>query len=437
MTRTLVSLSMAALCTLGPGVLVGQTLTLEEALTTAREHNARLAANRQMAEAAAGGVRISRSAYLPELRTSGNYSQYSGDVFFGRFVPPAPGQPPTDETPIGSFDSTQALLFTLSQTLYSGGGNAARLDASRIEQTIAEAEVGQLGVDLDYEVTEAYLQVVLADKAVEVAGNGVERTEQNLESVRRLREEEEALEVDVLAAQAQLAFDRHALHQAENDRALAILSLNRLLGRDPESPVETADVLGQTSDPISDEDALARAQANHPEIRKASLRVDLAAAGIKGARSHFRPKMSVDGLYSWLDNEMFFKGTYWGAGLNLSIPFARNVAEGRGSVAQAQARKSAAESLLDEASTAVQLLTRRALSEASEASRAVAVAEEGRRFHAEKYRVTSSAFTENLATFDDLLRENVELGRAELALYQAQYQARLAEAALRRLVAAP
>jgi len=97
----------------------------------------------------------------------------------------------------------------------------------------------------------------------------------------------------------------------------------------------------------------------------------------------------------------------------------------------------AAESALAETRSAVLLAARHALSEAQEANQAVAVAEQNQRYHQEKYRVTSSAFAESLATFDDLLDDHVELAEAELALYQAQYQARLKEAEARRLIGAP
>jgi outer membrane protein TolC len=419
---------------LSTGAAGGQALSLDDAIAAAREHNSRLEAGRQLAVAAEGEARSARGVFLPELSTGVNYSIYSGDVFFARFVPPVPGQPPVEETPIGPFDSTESVLFTLTQPIYSGGGNGAKLQASRVEKAIADQEVFSLENDLDFEVTQAYMQVLLASKSLETARNSVLRTEQNLASVRRLRQEEEALEVDVLAAQAQLASDQHGLLQAENDRSFAVLALNRLLGRDQSSDLQPADILGQTSELPQEEQALAQVRSSNPEILKAGLRIDLANAGIQGARSNYRPKVSLNGLFSWLDNEMFFKGTFWGAGLNIAIPFARAVTEGGGAMAQAKARKSAAESSLEETTSLVLLLARRAFSEASEANRAVEVAEQNRRYHEEKYRVTSSAFAESLATFDDLLEDHVELAEAELTLYQAQYQARLAEAEVRRLL---
>ena len=180
-----------------------------------------------------------------------------------------------------------------------------------------------------------------------------------------------------------------------------------------------------------------RVEATNAAIKKAGLQIELADAGIRGARSHYRPKLSVDGLYSWLDNEMFIKGNYWGVGLNVAIPFARDFKEGSGSLAQANARKEAAESGLEETKSAILLLARKALSDSAEANRAIEVAQENLRYHQEKYRVTSSAFDEKLSTFDDVLRDHVGLSGAELSVYQAQYQARLAEAAVRRLMAQP
>lgn len=424
----------AALGVLSADLVAGQRLTLEEAIAAVREQNHQLQAERQMAEAAANEVQVARGAFLPTLGTAVNYSSFSGDVFYARFVPATPGLPPVDSIDVGPFDTTQSVFLTLSQPLYAGGGNGAKFEASRVEKTIAEQEVGRLEDDLIFEVTQSYLQVLLATRSLEVARNSAQRTEQNLKSVRDLFAELEVLEVDVLAAQTQLAADQHSLLAAENDKKFAAFALNRLLGRDQLAPVEPVDILGQARDLGAEEEAIARAQANNPEILKAGLRVELAEAGIKGARSHYRPKLSLDGIYSWIDNETLLKGNLWSAALKVSIPFARDLTEGAGAVAQARAKKGAAESALRETTSAVVLLARHALSEVSEANRAVEVAEQSRRYHEEKYRVTSSAFTEGLKTFDDLLDNHVDLAGAELAVYQAQYHARLAEAEVRRLV---
>jgi outer membrane protein TolC len=417
---------------LASGIATAQSLSLDEAIATARQHNAKLEAGRQMAAAAAGQVRTSKGAFLPELGASANYSEYDGDVFFARFIPAIPGIPPP--TPIGDFDSNESLLVVLQQPLYAGGGNSAKLAASKVEEEIAERDVAQLDSELVFDVTRAYLQVLLADKSLEVARASVQRTEQNQSSVQRLRAEEEALEVDVLAVQTQLASDRHSLDAAENDRMLAAAALNRLLGRDQGAPVQPVDILGQPGNLGSEEEALARIEASNPEIQKAGLRVELADAGIKGARSYYHPKLRLDGLYSWVENELFFDGEFWGVGLEVSIPFLRAAKEGGGSVATARARKSAAMSSLEETKSLVSLGVRSAWSEATEANLAVAVAEQNRRYHQEKYRVTSSAFAESLKTFDDVLDDHVDLSEAELKLYQAQYQARLREAEARRLL---
>jgi outer membrane protein len=424
----------AVLGLLSADLLDAQRLTLEEAIASAREQNDRLQAERQMAEAAAGEVRFSRGAFLPTLGAAASYSQFSGDVFFARFVPAIPGVPPVDAVDVGDFDSTESLFLTFSQPIYAGGGNGAKLEASRVEQTIAEQDVSVIEDDLIFDVTQAYLQVLLADKALAVARNGAQRTEQNLKSVKDLFQEREALEVDVMAAETQLASDQHSLLAAENDKRFATLALNRLLGRDQDTAIEPVDILGQARELGAEAEALARAQANNPEILKAALRVKLADAGIKGARSHHHPKLGFAGIFSRIDNESLLKGNFWSAGLNLSIPFARDWAEGAGAVAEAEAKKRAAESALEETTSAVLLAARHALSEVSEAERLVEVAERSRKYHEEKYRVTSSAFTESLKTFDDLLDEHVDLSEAELALYQAQYKARLAEAEVRKLL---
>ena len=64
---------------------------------------------------------------------------------------------------------------------------------------------------------------------------------------------------------------------------------------------------------------------------------------------------------------------------------------------------------------------------------AVEVAHRALDYQREKQRVTASAFREQLATADQLMTEDAALAEAELELYGAQHQARLAEAELDRL----
>jgi outer membrane protein TolC len=56
------------------------------------------------------------------------------------------------------------------------------------------------------------------------------------------------------------------------------------------------------------------------------------------------------------------------------------------------------------------------------------------KYQVEYHRVTRSAFREQLATFSEVLDRRDDLSKAELALFSAHFEARMAEAELRRLI---
>lgn len=411
-------------------------LSPEEAVRMALDRSHLLAASGQAVAAAVAGERVAKAELLPELAATGFWADYQGDVYYARFINPAapgtanPQAPPTDA---GDFSSTQVGLVKLSQPLYSGGALRAGLEASRLEGRVAEQKLRQARLDLAYQVRAAYYGVLLADRAVEVARQSVERSEETVRAVEKRREAEEALAVEALGAGSQLARDRHGLVAAENEARFARLALNRLLGRPPDAVYVLNGKLEGELRPLDEEEAVRSALAS-PGVEEAKLRVSLAETQRKAARSHLKPKIALEAFYTWIDNETLLKGTQYGAVVNVSIPFAKDVAAGAGEKVRSAAQQKLAESSLEELLSVVELQARQAVRQTQEAYGAVEVLRQALAYQQEKYRVTASAFREKLATTEVMLEEHTALAEADLELDRALYQARLSEAQLLKVV---
>lgn len=428
-------LPIAALCAASGFAATEPELSPEEAVRIAQERSHRLAASGEAVAAAAAGERVAKSELLPELSATGFWADYDGDVYYARFINPAapgtlnPEAPPTDA---GDFSSTEVGLVKIHQPLYSGGALMAGLKASRLEHQLAEQKMSQARLDLAYEVKAAYYGVLLAERAVEVARQSVERSEETVRAVEKRRKAEEALTVEALGAESQLARDRHSLLAAENEARFARLALNRYLGRPPDAAYTLSATLEGTPRTL-DEDEAVRQALNAPGVEEAKLQVTLAEALQKAGRSHFKPKIALEAFYSWIDNETLFKGTQYGAYVTLSIPFAKDFAAGAGEKARTAARRKLAESSLEELLSVVELRARQAVRQAQEAYSAVEVFRQALAYQQEKHRVTASAFREKLATTEVLLEEHTALAEAELDLDRALLKARLSEAELSRV----
>ncbi len=415
-------------------------LSLDDARRIARGESFRLKAAEQATAAAAGGVRAARAELLPTLAAVATHVDYDGDVFYARFINPLqPGapNPAAEPTDVGEFSSSRAGVLKLNQPLYAGGALRSGVRASRLEQQIAEAEVEQQRLDLDFDVTRAYYDALLAARSVAVAGDSVRRSEESLEVVRRRRAEEEALEVEVLAAETQLARDRHRLRATEGDRRLALRALGRLLVLTDGQEVALSDPLEAPERHLDEEAVVRRALARHPALAGGELRLALAGEAVKAARAHYKPKLELEGYHAWIDSETFFEGTTFGFDLKVSIPFFRDAAAGRGAAAQAAAGRELEASRHHELGSRIRLLARRAVRAAEDAYGAVEVARKALDYQREKHRVTASAFREQLATADQLLAEQAALGEAELQLFAAHHAARLAEAEIDRVAPTP
>ncbi len=437
--RILSSTLLAVLLTALPAAAQTE-LSLDDARRIARGESFRLKAAEQAAEAAGAGVRLARAELLPSLSAVATAIDYDGDVFYTRFINPAqPGtpNPAAQPTDVGDFSSSRAGVLKLSQPLYAGGALLSGVRSSRIEQQIAEAGLQQQRLDLDFEVTKAYYDALLAARSIAVAADSVRRSEESLETVRRRRAEEEALKVEELAAETQLAGDRHRLRSAEANRRLTRLALEHLLVLADGREIRLSDPLEAPARRLDEEQAVSRALEHHPELAREELRLTLAGEAVKAARAHFKPKLELEGYHAWIDSETFFEGTTFGFDLKVSIPFFRDAAAGGGARARAAAGRELAASRHHELSSQVRLLARRAVRRLEDAYGAIEVARRGLEYQQEKHRVTTSAFREQLATADQLLTEQAALAEAELRLGGAHHAARLAEAELDRVAPEP
>ncbi len=409
-----------------------QGMTLAQAVAEAKSQSFVIRASTFGVEASESATLAARADYLPTLSLLGSASRYDGDILYNRFVGPPGLEAPA--IPAAPFDTTASGLLTLSQVLYAGGGIGARVDAQRTQTEMARDELESRTNQLGFDVTKAFYDVLLAERALDVARSSIERSQQNLTEVRGRRAEDEALEVDLLGAESRLAADQYELIKAQNRLELAHRAFNHRLAREASTPVQLSGDLADAAVSLDQSGVNERALANSHQIHQAELAVELADSMLRGAKSHFKPKLQLRAFYSYLDNEMFFNGSYWGGSIGFSIPFFQDVRAGKGAAAEAKARRALEESRLAEARSGVSIQIERSLQAVEEAETAVELAIKTLEYHRERYRVGNVAFREQLATFSDLLEDHASLRQAELDVLTAMHQARLAEAEVIRLI---
>jgi outer membrane protein TolC len=258
-------------------------LSIPDAVTRALQigDEARLAdAQTEVADAQ---VLSARATGLPQLRLNGNFSHVYENARAN-----AVGQ-------IFNQVNTYSLTANLSQQIFQGGRifagarAASRLrDAARLNQEETLARVS-------YDVQRSYLQVLFANRIVDIQSATHTSAQEHLAQVERFEAAGRAARYDVLRAKVQLANLEPQLIQARGDRDIATLELKRLTNIPLDQPI----VLTTTIDAATAEAIAASLEANdqgigdRPALRAAELTASARREGVRVARADFLPTISI------------------------------------------------------------------------------------------------------------------------------------------------
>jgi len=162
----------------------------------------------------------------------------------------------------------------------------------------ADAELEEMQTGLKIAITEAYLELLLAEKNYEIACTGYES----------ILAQKDRTEKEVLAGrlsyrslaeiEAQSATEKAAVARANGDRRTAALTLSRYLNLSPEEELKLApppdDSIPEPRPMPSSGDIL-RYLARHPRLRQAEAAREAGRAGLRKSRAAMLPDLTVSG----------------------------------------------------------------------------------------------------------------------------------------------
>ncbi len=298
-----------------PGFAFGQdttaagtaaTLSLQEALNTARANNPLYLQIVNNAVPARWGVRNAYGSLLPALTVAGGMSYTgAGQTNFGQ----------------GFTRATSAVIGS-SYT----AGLQWQLDGSRIlapglqksNQRATEEEISSQASGLKADVTIQYLSVLQATAQVAVARQQVVRNKNFLDLANaKYRVGQgtliEVRQAEVLKGQSDVQLLRNS--QTENE---AKLELFRIMGVTPSAPVES--VALTDSFPVQAPDyqldqLLDLASEQNPSLRALNARASAASAGVRSAKSAFLPSLTLRAGWSGFTQELTDKNLLLGQAL--------------------------------------------------------------------------------------------------------------------------
>ena len=200
--------------------------TLEDAWTLALQHDNGLASVRSQAEAAGFDAQAARAQRWPTIAVAGSYSQLDDSPAFDFTFTGLPIVPPD------MFKDDELIMGTAAITipLFTSGRISSSIAAAEAMQRGASAQVTAATGDLKLAVADAYVNVLRARKALDVARSNVQTLESLARDTSSMFERELVPKNELLAAQVALADAKQNELRAANAAEVALAAYNRRLG---------------------------------------------------------------------------------------------------------------------------------------------------------------------------------------------------------------
>lgn len=197
-----------------------QKMSLMDCINEAWEKNLLLSQNQVQVKGSQLDYNQSLTNFLPNLNGS-----LSHTYNFGRRIDPFTNQ----------FAESRVLsqngAISSSWNLFNGFTNTHQLKASKLALESAKDNYNQQKNDIALQVSNAFLQVVLADELLKVSENQLSISRNQAQRIKSFQEAGRAALNEVLQIEAQLSNDEAAVTRSRNNLKAALLTLGQLMGR--------------------------------------------------------------------------------------------------------------------------------------------------------------------------------------------------------------
>jgi outer membrane protein TolC len=399
-----------------------EIITLAEAMARALKNNPAVReAEGRNAAAQASADRVGSSQQV-QLRLDSRWT-YVSEV---PTISVLPGRPPVSLTTKDSWLSS----LLLQKVVYSGGKLEALLRQAVSQAKAVEAMSERARQGVAFEAQRAFLLLVAAQYAKEVADDSLAVAESHLRTAQSRYAARAAAHFDVVRAQVQVEEGRQEVIRAQSDIKVARAALARVLsGGDA---MFQASEEGLSTEPVVPDLAkmLRTAREKRPELQSFQWQLKAAGDAVKAAQGERSPTVSLQTGYQTVSPESPMQFHNWSAGALMSVPIIDGgYGKARKHEAEAQRDQIAAarDSLLNAIAAEVRQAHARYESAASQIAVARARIEEAR----EALRIANIRYDAGVSTATEIADAQASLTRARFGLVRALTEWRLADAELR------
>jgi outer membrane protein len=405
--------------------------TLKDTIKMAHMTNKPLQIQEEDIAYARGNILYAQSNFLPKVDMQ--YSYTLNDA-----TPPVIPLGPSRKDPqiFTGYKNNNVFGLSLNESVYNGGANIATLEQARLDLKVARETVRSTKLEVEFDAKRLYYGLLLAYENARIAGDTVERAKVHRDDVKNMLEQGTASKFDFLQSEVQVSKLIPNLVRAQNEVEVVTAELKKLLSMPQSQNIRIEGRLDYSPIQIKEEDFLAQAYRNKPEMILKILGVDLKKWGIEYAKAGWLPQVSANAAYTNTSNNIGdminSRHNNWNIGVTASIAVfdgfstKAKVDEAKARYAQAGLEKEnyADQLAVDIKSACLDMVKSAAIIKSQEDSLVEAK---------EAMRIAEVGYENGVITNLDVLTSQVDLAQVETNLASGLYDYIMAKAQIDKL----
>jgi outer membrane protein len=406
------------------------TLTLDQALETARRLHPQLRVVHGQTEAASARVKEARAPLLPQVNGVAFYQRSTTNYV------PRPGALPkqvTVDSSTNSFDTAGYYNFgiTANQLIYDFGQSSKRWYAAKVTlQAQKESESNQV-LQVAFGVRTAFNNGLAARALVKVAEETLNNQDAHLAQIQGFVKAGTRPEIDLAQARTDQANARVQLINAQNNYRLALAQLNQAMGLDatPDYDLASEEAPAVAGEEQSTDALLPEALRARPDVQALQKQIQAQDLTIRATQGGYGPALGVSTGLTDAGTELGNMAWNWSAALTLTW----NLFGGQQTSAQvreARANASVLRAQLDVLRQQVRLAVEQARLAVLAARASLDATKEAATNARERLRLAEGRYRAGVGNVIELGDAQVAMTAAAAQEVQAQYQLATARAQL-------
>jgi cobalt-zinc-cadmium efflux system outer membrane protein len=212
------------------------------------------------------------------------------------------GQRPNPDFITAYTRSEPRMNYSLSQLVELGGKRGRRIDVARNELRLTELDLDAALRTLRHDLRAAYFGLTLARNNYDLGQQALTQAKELADIARERFEAGDISQFEVL--QANLGVDRatNDLDRLANAERIARATMNQLLNRAPDAPLDLRDSLFARLATVSTADLIARSLSQNVELRTAEQQIATEQSRLKLARAQRVPDLTLEPGLETLDS---------------------------------------------------------------------------------------------------------------------------------------